>query len=335
MYLFPYYAIIILQILYVHAMAIRYFFKVRVGCRASVTLGKREKIMTENNRDNSIYDSPYFRPFTNDKIFMNVMRSPKICRALLELILPNEEIGAIRIKKSDNPFVDNSEIDEDENLSVETQKTLKLEADAHGVRFDAFVESSKLWADIEMQTSDGLELDKRARYYHASIDLDFLEQGKRYEELKPSYVIFICTFDHFNMDEPVYFFRSWDVEKSLPLKDLSYTIMLNTKCSPEKVPEALKPFYEYLNDPKKNQASELTRMIDERVRKFNSNEWRQRYMTFEYILNEQGRKSFAEGEAAGAAQKQREIAKNFKQAGIPIEIIAENTGLSCEEVEKL
>ena len=128
--------------------------------------------MNENN--NSIYDSPNFLPFTDDKIFMNVMRSPKICRALLELILPNEEIGAVRIKKSDNPFVDNSEIDEAadesagesnagidtseqtdalENLSTETQKTLKLEADAHGVRFNAFVESSKLWADIEMQTS--------------------------------------------------------------------------------------------------------------------------------------------------------------------------------------
>ena len=295
--------------------------------------------MTENNRDNSIYDSPYFRPFTNDKIFMNVMRSPKICRALLELILPNEELGAIRIKKSDNPFVDNSEIDEDENLSVETQKTLKLGADVHGVRFDAFVESSKLWADIEMQTSNDSELDKRARYYHANMDLDFLEQGQPYKDLKPSYVIFICTFDHFNMDEPVYFFRSWDVEKSLPLKDLSYTIMLNTTCSPEKVPEALKPFYEYLNDPKKNQASELTRMIDERVRKFNSSEWRQKYMTFEYILNEQKRESeaigFEKGRTEGAAQKQREIAKNFKQAGIPIEVIAENTGLSCEEIEKL
>ena len=110
--------------------------------------------MYENNKDNSIYDSPDFRPFTDDRIFMNVMRSPKICRALLELILPNEEIGAIRLKKSDNPLIDNSEIDEgaDENLSVETQKTLKLETDAHGVRFDAFVASSKLWADIEMQT---------------------------------------------------------------------------------------------------------------------------------------------------------------------------------------
>ena len=267
------------------------------------------------------------------RIFMNVMRSPKICRALLELILPNEEIGAIRLKKSDNPLIDNSEINEgaDENLSVETQKTLKLEADAHGVRFDAFVASSKLWADIEMQTSDGLELDKRARYYHANMDLDFLEQGQSYENLKPSYVIFICTFDRFKRDEPVYFFRSWDVEKGLPLDDLSYTIVLNTKCSSEKVPEALKPFYEYLNDPKKNQASELTRMIDERVRKFNSSEWRQKYMTFEYILNEQKRESFAEG----AAQKQREIAKNLKQAGIPVEVIAENTGLSAEEVEAL
>ena len=289
--------------------------------------------MIENNKDNSIYDSPKFLPFTDDRIFMNVMRSPKICRALLELILPNEEIGAIRLKKSDNPLIDNSEIDEgaDENLSVETQKTLKLEADAHGVRFDAFVASSKLWADIEMQTDNDSKIDKRARYYHANMDLDFLEQGQSYENLKPSYVIFICTFDRFKRDEPVYFFRSWDVEKGLLLDDLSYTIVLNTKCSPEKVPEALKPFYEYLNDPKKNEASELTRMIDERVRKFNSDEWRKKYMTFEYILNEQKRESFAEG----AAQKQREIAKNLKQAGIPVEVIAENTGLSAEEVEAL
>ena len=48
-------------------------------------------------------------------------------------------------------------------------------------------------------------------------------------------------------------------------------------------------------------------------------------MTFEYILNEQKRESeaigFEKGRSEGAAQKQREIAKNFKQAGIPIEIL--------------
>ena len=301
--------------------------------------------MIENNKDNSIYDSPKFLPFTDDRIFMNVMRSPKICRALLELILPNEEIGAIRLKKSDNPLIDNSEIDEgaDENLSVETQKTLKLETDAHGVRFDAFVASSKLWADIEMQTDNDSKIDKRARYYHANMDLDFLEQGQPYENLKPSYVIFICTFDHFNMDEPVYFFRSWDVEKGLPIEDLSYKIILNIACSPEKVPEKLKAFYEYLNDPKKSQASELTRLIDARVRKFNSGDWRRKYMTFEQMLNERGRESEAigfekgrsEGEAIGAAQEKREIAKSMKEEGIAKEVIEKITGLSAEEVEKL
>lgn len=56
-----------------------------------------------------------------------------------------------------------------------------------------------------------------------------------YEDLKPSYVIFICTSDPFKMDEAVYFFRSWDVEKGLPLKYLSYKIVLNTACSLEKV----------------------------------------------------------------------------------------------------
>ncbi len=55
--------------------------------------------MEQDKMINSIYDSPDFLPFTNDNIFMNVMRSPKICRGILELVLPNEEFGEIRIMK--------------------------------------------------------------------------------------------------------------------------------------------------------------------------------------------------------------------------------------------
>ena len=118
---------------------------------------------------------------------------------------------------------------------------------------------------------------------------------------------------------------------------------MNTACSPKKVPEKLSAFYEYLNDPEKSQASELTRMIDARVRKFNSGEWRKKYMTFEQMLNERGRESFAqghaegrsEGEAIGAAQKQREIAKNLKKLGVGADEIVKATGLSVVDVEKL
>ena len=80
-----------------------------------------------------------------------------------------------------------------------------------------FLKSDKLWAEIEMQTGESPPLDKRARYYHANMDLDFLEQGRPYDDLKPSYVIFICIFDRFKRDEPVYFFRSWDEEAACRL----------------------------------------------------------------------------------------------------------------------
>ena len=183
----------------------------------------------------------------------------------------------------------------------------------------------------------------------------FLEEGRDYEKLKKCYVIFLCTFDYFRKGDPVYFFRSWDVEKGLPLDDFSYKIVLNAACSPDKVPEKLKPLYAYLNDPRQSQVSPLTRMIDARVKKFNTDEWRRKYMTFEYMLKERERigieqgcaEGLAEGHAAGlsegrseglaegAAQEKREIAKSMIKEGIAIEIIKKVTGLSADEVEKL
>ena len=202
-----------------------------------------------------------------------------------------------------------------------------------------------------MQTVSNLPLGKRARYYQSNMDLDCLEKGADYTALKKCYVIFICTFDYFKKDAPVYFFRSWDVEKGLPLDDFSYKIVLNAACSPDKVPEKLKPLYAYLNDPRQSQVSPLTRMIDARVKKFNTDEWRRKYMTFEYMLKERERigieQGRAEGHAAGlsegrseglvegAAQKQREIAKVMKEKNISNTEISEITGLSVEEVDKL
>ena len=51
------------------------------------------------------------------------------------------------------------------------------------------------------------------------------------------------------------------------------------------------------------------------------------------------RAGFSKGERAGAErgamQRQCEIAKNFKESGIPINVIAKNTGLSEEEIAAL
>ena len=62
-------------------------------------------------------------------------------------------------------------------------------------------------------------------------------------------------------------------------------------------------------------------------------EYERRESRFRYQLQRNTELSVARNE--GAAQEKREIAKNFKHAGIPIAVIAENTGLTAEEIEKL
>ena len=58
-------------------------------------------------------------------------------------------------------------------------------------------------------------------------------------------------------------------------------------------------------------------------------------MTFEYMLKERERRGLEQGRSEGAAQKQREIAKNMKTKNISIADIAEMTELPAEEIEKL
>ena len=87
-------------------------------------------------------------------------------------------------------------------------------------------------------------------------------------------------------------------------------------------------------------AENLYRTVTKEEREAAWAECRMMYQHDMASMREDGRKAgLAEGEAIGlekgAAQEKREIAKNLKQAGIPIEVIAENTGLSCEEIEKL
>ena len=58
-------------------------------------------------------------------------------------------------------------------------------------------------------------------------------------------------------------------------------------------------------------------------------------MTFEYMLKERERIGIEQGRSEGAAQKQREIAKNMRKEGIAKEVIEKITGLPAEEIEKL
>ena len=88
--------------------------------------------------------------------------------------------------------------------------------------------------DIEMQCSNSPrnDLAKRSRFYQSLIDGELLDKGKPYEELNPSYVIFICSFDPFHRGLPIYTFtHCCNEDNGVQLKDEETRMFLNSKGS--------------------------------------------------------------------------------------------------------
>ena len=293
--------------------------------------------MTEEKQQNErAQNKEDFKPFTNDFIFALVMRDPDICKGIAELIIPDEEIGEVKIAASENSSPD--EKNEKDELEIALQAYLDFGKDMRGVRFDAYVKTADKWIDIEMQTTNKHDLEKRSRYYQALMDIDCLEKGGKFKDLKNTYVVFICTFDYLGLGEPMYVVESYICKNDLHFNDGTSKILLNTKCSPDKVPEKLRSFYEYINDPTKV-GNKLIEGIDERVKKYNTKEWRERLVTLEYMIAEakeegieQGR---TEGLAEGEASKALEMAKAMKSENIDIETIIKVSGLTKEEIDSL
>jgi len=113
----------------------------------------------------------------DDFMFGKVVRDPKRCKKILEIILD--------VKIQEIVFIDD-------------QESIKPDYDAKGIRLDIYVEDNKKTVySVEMQIENVGYLPKRSRYYQSVIDINLLEKGTKYEALKTSYVIFICSFDLF------------------------------------------------------------------------------------------------------------------------------------------
>ena len=231
------------------------------------------------------------------------------------------------------------------------------------IRLDVLFEDVRGWYDIEMQVENRENLPKRSRYYGAALDVNKLKKGRDYNELKPSYII--CMYDEMKIDEPVYSFRMFNEKYGIPLtaNDERYTVILNASCSTGKVPERFRPLFEYLKTGEVAGEDDFIEKIDARGREFQDDEEIKHMMSVEDEMRlfyenkyekkyerdlkeglekgleqaqkqslEQGR---TEGEASGRAEREIEIAMALKDRGVSIEIIAETSGLSAEEIDKL
>ena len=197
---------------------------------------------------------------SNDFIFGKVMQDPKLCKELLQRILPGLKIDHIEYP--------------------ETQKAIRPDIDAKSVRLDVYVEDGKGTVyDIEMQVGMSKELPKRTRYYQSLLDMRMIDKGEPYKKLKPSYIIFICPFDQFGMGRHIYTFENICKEdKSVSLKDGTTKRFLNAKGTMDDVSPELKAFLDYVAG--KKPADPFVDELEEAVKNARKNrEWRHEYMT--------------------------------------------------------
>ena len=195
------------------------------------------------------------------------MSEPKHLKPLLEYIL------GIKIAEITYP---------------EKQKTIDVNYGYKGVRLDVYCEDDeKTVYSVEIQTTDQRNLPKRIRYYRDMIDINILDKGGYYKDLKKSFVIFICTFDYYKKDRYMYTFRNQCQEdSSLYLKDETTAIVLNTTGTVGEINEELKSVLRYMSGSKP--AGGYAEVLDNAVTAVKGNEkWRRDYMTLAMKLDEE------------------------------------------------
>ena len=264
--------------------------------------------------------------FTDDFMFGYVLHNPEICKELLEQLLQ------IKIDHVEYPKL---------------QETINSYYDSKGVRLDVYVKDSNRVFDIEIQNSVDITLPKRTRYYQSMLDIDNLLKGEEYSELKESFIIFICQFDLFGLNLPQYTFKNICLEnKELPLGDETTKIFFNSFAYDTENNLEISAFLKYINTkiPTNDFTKKLNNLVEES--KIN-NKFRNDYLAMNLHDRDIRRVALAEGKqiglqegleqglTQGAEQKAIETAKNFIQKNIPLETIAECTGLPLEKVQEL
>lgn len=193
----------------------------------------------------------------NDFIFGKVMQDKGICTELIELLTGNE-IG--------------------DDIIINAQKSVKVTNDSKGVRYDVYVDDgNNTIYDAEMQNKDE-ELPKRTRYYTGMVDLNLLESGGSYKNLKNCYIMFICTFDPFEKNLCCYEFENYSIrDEHFSLGDGRKILLFNTKGTRVNVTQRVKEFLDYIET--KKSTNSFTDKVDAAVNKARQNkEWRLEYM---------------------------------------------------------
>ena len=267
--------------------------------------------------------------FTDDFMFCKVLKNnPQLCKKLAQ-VCTGEKFGDIVIHK---------------------QHEIEITLNGHGVRFDVCLEDEKIICDVEMQVVLKSNLPKRSRYYQGIVDVENLERGKDYQNLRKSYIIFICLenpFKEANLHKYT-FVNICKEDKSLELGDDAIKIFLTPDSTADDISGELEELMNFV--VKKQGNSDFTKGLEEAVAAIKRGDgWRWEYMHIKELYDDahqtgekKGRKEgriegIKEGRAEEREKGDRDLIEILAAAGVPKEEIIKNLvqkrGLSEEEAK--
>ena len=256
--------------------------------------------------------------FANNYVFLEVMNNKKRCQYLIERILHIPIKGILQIvaeRHTSSPRISSKSIRLDVYVEIPDGTVIDLEMQVTG-------KGSTIYRDKDEKTVKR-ELPLRTRYYQGLISMDMLRRGMKYTKLRKSYVVFICTFDPYGKDLPVYHFTNRSREdNSLEMGDLTENIFLNARAAEKTDDRELAAFLRYVNNGQIQ--NEFTQEIDDETKRVRRDtDWRERVVTWEMDL----RVLKKEAREEGKKEKALEIAEALRRKGMSEAEIAEVTGL--------
>ena len=261
---------------------------------------------------------------SDDFLFGKVMQDEEILKLLLEKVLG---FAIIRV------------------VLVQPQRVIEIDPDAHGIRLDVYADDEEgSRYSVEMQQENEYNIPKRSRYYLSMMDLDLLEKGVPYKELKHSFVIFLCLFDPFKRKRQKYTFERRCLEEDDLFFGDETSVVVLTDADESGGDEDIRKFFRYIVSSTaataKSLNNDFVNRIHERVIEVKNN----KDLEVEFMkLQERDRKNYnagvldgiEKGEEIGSLSMQKQIIKSMLKDKVSDDDICRYANCTQEFVDEV
>ena len=246
----------------------------------------------------------------NNFIFYKVMRhNPDVCKELLEILLEMK--------------IDHIDMKQEEEIDIDYGKK--------SIRLDVYAVGTSNAFNLEMQSTDTGNLPERSRYYQSVLDVDDLNAGANYKDLKTSYIIFICIPDIFEKGLAKYSFENICRENTeVKLNDRAFKYFFIAENYDKILNAEQKAFLKLLisNEATNSFSDKIVKLVADAK---HNTQWRRQFMYFQDYIQD----SFDQGKKEGLQEKTIEDAKSFYANGVSIELIANSLNMTIEQVKEI